>query len=110
MRRLLCLIGLLMLSATSAARAEHWYEAERNAYFSSVPANAPRRLRPPQPTCSPSSYRATYYAPPTGSPYGPALYQNQYVPNYLSNSYYQPGSYPVMPTMPPLFTPPGVSR
>jgi hypothetical protein len=109
MRRVLCLVSLLMLSATSVVRADHWYEAERNAYFSSVPANGPRRLRPPQTACSPS-YRPAYYGPPTGSPYGPALYQNQYVPNYLSNSTYQPGNYPVMPTRPPLFTLPGASR
>jgi hypothetical protein len=108
MRRIYVLVGLSLLLSASAARAEHWYEAERNAYFSSVPANAPLRFRPPQQACTPS-YRATYYAPPTGSPYGPALYQNRYVPNYLSNSVYQPGNYPVMPTRPRLFSLPSTS-
>ena len=97
MRYAICLAGLSMLFLSSAAHADHWYEAERNAYYSSVPANSPLRTRPPTAACSPS-YRATYYAPPTGSPYGPALYQNQYVPNYLSNSYYNPGNYVVTPT------------
>jgi hypothetical protein len=95
-------IAVPILLLTSAAQAEQWYEAERNAYFYSVPANKPMRLRPPVAVGIPSN-RATYYGPPMGSPYGPALNQNQYVPNYLSNSYYLPGNYPVMPVRPRLF-------
>lgn len=104
MRYAVCLAGLPILLLASSAHAEPWYQAERNAYFSSVPANAPLRSRPPTPTATSSAYRPAYYAPPSGSAYGPALYQNQCVPNYLSHSYYTPANYPVAPATPRFFS------